>query len=435
MTVWLIRICHHQVQGHGQQHLGEPPPCAAAVFEQFMERVLQFVIRLLLSCRQAERHRDLLVLRQFLAHVHERQEHAVFQQEPAVHQWGYARALALALFALDAAPVGVIPAFGKLVCCLTHAVFARELRWAPIGLSVLLHTLRAHAVQQIEDAGGIAVDEGGRHADALACSAEQLAHGVSLSAVCGVLMQLICQQAVYLPAVLPFDIGAEREAAAGAAHDGMAARVLDQLGELLFCRCGFAGVHSEMRKPAVYIAQMADAHPFALGFRSRGCPEDSAAAFALAVAAGLCAEILRCSVYQRLLAAVQKFHLDDAAAVRAGKALTACVPMDCRAAHITVSGVFLGQHRENRALTAGILCIEPIKVLWRPHDSGERVRYGLMQLAHPFARHVGGAEHKVQAFPMLLLEIRLKGQTADLALARPAFRDKQAELGCLQPSA
>ena len=414
MVIRLIRIGRHQVQEYGKNLLGEFAPLAAAVFENLMESVLQIVIGSLLALRQPERHGDLLVLRQLLTHVHEREEHAVFQQEPAVHQRRHAGTLALALFALHAAPVRVISALRDLISCLANAVFIREAGRDGISLAVLLHAVRAHAVQQIEDTGGIAVDEGCRHADALFRSGEQLAHRVPLPAVCSVLVQLVCKQATYFPAVFFLDVGAEREAAAGAARDGMAARVLDQFAELLPCRSSFAGVQREVRKPAVHIAKMADTHPFALFFCGSSCPEDSSAAFALAVGAGLRPEILRRSVYQRPLAAVQERHLDHAAAVRAGKALLVCIPMDCRAAHIAVPRGLLGDHREYRAAAAGIFRVECVEVRRRLHNSRQRTRDGLIQLAYPFAGHVGWAEDEVQAFPMLLQEVCLQGEAADL---------------------
>ena len=67
-------------------------------------------------------------------------------------------------------------------------------------------------------------------------------------------MQFVCKQAVYFAAVPILYIGAEREAAAGAARDGMAAWVLDQLVKLFLCRSRFAGVQRKVGEPAVHIA-------------------------------------------------------------------------------------------------------------------------------------------------------------------------------------
>ena len=134
MAVRLVRISHHEVQGHGQQLLGELTPFAAAVLEDPMESVLQIVIGSLLVLRKPERYRDLLVFRQVLAHIHEREEHAVLQQEAAVHQRRNARLLTGAFFPLRGAPVVVVPAFRYFVSVLCHAVFPRKLRGGGIRL-------------------------------------------------------------------------------------------------------------------------------------------------------------------------------------------------------------------------------------------------------------------------------------------------------------
>ncbi|MCU6790481.1 hypothetical protein OCV66_15530, partial [Agathobaculum ammoniilyticum] len=117
-------------------------------------------------------------------------------------------------------------------------------------MPILLHTVCTHAVEQIEDTGGIAVDEGCRHADAFFRGGEQLAHRVPLAAVRGKLVQFIRYQAVYLPSVPVFDIGAEREAAARAAGGHETVRLAQQGGKLLFRRRCFAGVPRKVRKTA-----------------------------------------------------------------------------------------------------------------------------------------------------------------------------------------
>ncbi len=66
----------------------------------------------------------------------------------------------------------------------------------------------------MEDAGGIAVDEGGSHAHYLLCRACDLRHSVSLAAVLGILVKLVCKEAVDLPLHLPFDKGADGKAPA-----------------------------------------------------------------------------------------------------------------------------------------------------------------------------------------------------------------------------
>ena len=115
-----------------------------------------------------------------------------------------------------------------------------------------------------------------------------------------------------------------------------------------------------------------------------------------AVVAGLSAEVVRRSVYQRLFAAVQKFHLNHIAAIQAGKSALYHVPAHCRAAHIAVPRGFLGDYGKDCAAAAGIFRMECVKIRRRLHNCRQRIRNDFIQLAHPFARHVRGAEDVVR---------------------------------------
>ena len=85
-------------------------------------------------------------------------------------------------------------------------------------LSVRQHQLRRRAVEQMKNAGAVAVDERGRHADDLFCRAEQLRHRVALAAVVVVLVQLIHDETVEPAAVPLLDVRAERIPPARAAR-------------------------------------------------------------------------------------------------------------------------------------------------------------------------------------------------------------------------
>ena len=61
------------------------------------------------------------------------------------------------------------------------------------------HQLRRRAVKQMKNAGAVAVDERGRHADNLFCRAEQFCHRVALTAVVVVLVQFVHDEPSSLP--------------------------------------------------------------------------------------------------------------------------------------------------------------------------------------------------------------------------------------------
>ena len=127
MSIRLIRIGHQQIEVNGQQLLRQLAAFSAAILEKLLKVFFQLRIRPILFFRKRERHGDFLVLWQFLTHVHQGEEYAAFQQEAAVHQWGYTGALPRTLFTLDRAAVRVITAFCHRVGILDHAVFLREM--------------------------------------------------------------------------------------------------------------------------------------------------------------------------------------------------------------------------------------------------------------------------------------------------------------------
>ena len=85
-------------------------------------------------------------------------------------------------------------------------------------LSVCQHQLRRRAVEQMKNAGAVAIDERSRHADDLFRRAEQLCHRVALTAVVVVLVQLIHDKPVKPAAVPLLDVRAERIPPARAAR-------------------------------------------------------------------------------------------------------------------------------------------------------------------------------------------------------------------------
>ena len=85
-------------------------------------------------------------------------------------------------------------------------------------LSVCQHQLRRRAVEQMKNAGAVAVDERSGHADDLFRRAEQLSHRVALAAVVVVLVQFVHDEAVKPAAISLLDVRAERIPPARAAR-------------------------------------------------------------------------------------------------------------------------------------------------------------------------------------------------------------------------
>ena len=73
----------------------------------------------------------------------------------------------------------------------------RKYRFNLPGENALYHQAGGNPVEQVEDPGGVAIDERGRHADDPLGDRKDLRHGVTLAAVIVVFVQLIHDQAVY----------------------------------------------------------------------------------------------------------------------------------------------------------------------------------------------------------------------------------------------
>ena len=133
-----------------------------------------------------------------------------------------------------------------------------------VVLTVQLHPLRQEPVQQMKDAGGIAVDEGGSHADDLVRCADDLSHGVPLAAVVVVLVQLVAKDAVYLPFHLLLDVAADGEPPNGPHRGIKSVRVAADLLHLLLDMRVFCPQKIIAGKAPVNEAETSHLDPFGL---------------------------------------------------------------------------------------------------------------------------------------------------------------------------
>ena len=163
MTVGLVRVGHQQVQVGGKDFPGR----LAVIFQNLLQLPLDPLVLRLDLLGHLQRNGNLLILREVLAHIREGKKYRVLHQEPGVDQRGDAGQQTGGRMGLHRPPVGVVLPFLLLIDVLDHAVLSVKLRGRLVVLAVLFHQRWDNAVQQIEDAGAVTVDEGGGHANYL----------------------------------------------------------------------------------------------------------------------------------------------------------------------------------------------------------------------------------------------------------------------------
>ena len=196
LVVGLVGIDGQQVEIRREYLVGDLPVLPKNP-RQFLFR---FLVRDAHVLRHLHGYGDFLVVRQLLAHVGKRQEGRVLQQKARKHQRRYAGELPCLGLALARAAVGVVVRIFDLVGGLDHAVLRIKVIGLGVAFPVLEHQARHHAVEQMENARAVAVDERGRHADDVLRRAEQLRHRVALAARVVVLVQLVAEETVHAPA-------------------------------------------------------------------------------------------------------------------------------------------------------------------------------------------------------------------------------------------
>ena len=202
LVVRLVGIDRQEIQISGEDLLRDLP----IIPQDFHQLILDPFIFLFHLRRHVQRDGDLLVVRQRLAHVRKGQEGCLLQQEAGIDERRHAGELPRSGVGDRAAPVGGVVRIGFLKPLFHNAVLGIEVVGRAKGLSVQQH-LRGHRpVEQMKDAGGVAVDECGRHANDLLRNEEDFAHGVALTAVVVVLVKLIEDRAVDLSLVHPLDV-------------------------------------------------------------------------------------------------------------------------------------------------------------------------------------------------------------------------------------
>ena len=355
-----------------------------------------------------------------LAHVRQRQKRRFFQQEPRKHQRRNARKLARPNTAFLRSALCGIVFIGFGVGCFHNAILCIEQRGLFMRLSVRQHQLRRRAVEQMKNAGAVAVDERGRHADDLFCRAKQLCHGIALSAVVVVLVQLIHDETVEPAAVPLLDVRAERIPPARAARREIPVRVLVkrqqriQRGRVLRL---LHGMDCQLPMHPAVFRNLDPRRRYAWIYR---CPQGTVATHTLMIAPVLHAERLRfCSRPAVLFIAA--WQLYDFSAAGAAERAFPRVKQDSRASHIAVSGFFLADNGADAFVALPVLRVQAVQL----HNAADNDAHGIRQcfgnFTHPLLCDVRRTKNDVERlFPFLRLIRRQRGR-ADLRLAAAAL--------------
>ena len=124
-----------------------------------------------------------------------------------------------------------------------------------------------------------------------------------------------------------------------------------------------------------------------------------------------------------------------------GKRLAIPRPVnDRRGPHVAIPGLFLGEDGETEFVPPLKHLVQVIQLRRGMDYGGEGIRYGLLQLTHPFLGHMGGAQDQVKSLAHLDGHLVGKksrsrcgdGYRPDLALAGPTFRHNEPHLAPLQ---
>ena len=211
-----------------------------------------------------------------------------------------------------------------------------------MAFAVLHHKAGTDPVEQVENAGGVAVDEGGGHADDPVRHGEDLRHSVALAAVVVVLVELVHNAAVQ-PALVPaLEIGAHGVAPAGPGGWVVPVRVFRDHPDLLQRRLMLCFPQVLRSAAAVNPAVGADLDPFTRSGRVDRRPERASAAAALVVSAALRAEEKLVDLACVPDPVLRKGRLNGAHAVRTEVRPLAPVPNHGGLLHKAVPGLLLG---------------------------------------------------------------------------------------------
>ena len=142
LVIGLVRVDSEQIQIGRQQFFGRFPI-------RFHHRA-DFLFYILVSAIHAPRHingnRNLLIVREVLAHVVQGEEGGVLQQEPGKHQGRYSGKLAGFGFALAGPAVGIVGGVGGFVGVLHHPVLCVKVLGAAVALTIFPHQTGHQAV-------------------------------------------------------------------------------------------------------------------------------------------------------------------------------------------------------------------------------------------------------------------------------------------------
>ena len=294
-------------------------------------------------------------------------------------------------------------------------------------LSVRQHQLRRRAVKQMKNAGAVAVDERGRHADDLFCRAEQLCHRVTLAAVVIVLVQFIHDEAVEPAAIPLLDVRAERIPPARAARREVPARVL--LKRLQGVQCGevLRLLHGMDCQLSMHPAVFRNFDPRRRHAWIHRCPQRFTAIYTLMIAPVFHAERLRFRGHP-VVCIVAAWQFYDGTTAGAAERAFSRVKQNRRAAHIAVSGFFLTDDGVDAFVALPVLCVQTVQ-LYNAADKDARSlwqRFG--NFTHPLLRNVRRAEDDVERlFPFLRL-IRCQCGRTDLRFSGPTFCHNECRL-------
>ena len=229
LLIGLIRVGGQKIEIGGQNFL-----CGLfVIFEDKFEFFFDLLVLCFHRCGHLQRNRDLLVLRQVLAHVGQGKKRGLVQQEAGIDQRRDARQKPGVLLALHGTAVGIVFRLLFHIDVLDHAVLRIKFGGMFIPFVVLAHLCGADPVEEMEYPRAVPVDQGGGHAYHLFCRAVELGHGFSLARLIGVFVKFIHNQAIDFAFVLAFDVGAQRISAVSASGWKAGVRVVLNLIELL----------------------------------------------------------------------------------------------------------------------------------------------------------------------------------------------------------
>ena len=355
-----------------------------------------------------------------LAHVGQRQKRRFFQQEPGKHQWRNARKLTRPNAAFLRSALCRIAFIGFGVGCFHNAILRIEQRGLFMRLSVCQHQLRRRAVEQMKNAGAVAVDERSGHADDLFCRAEQLCHGIALSAVVVVLVQLIHDKPVEPAAVPLLDVRAERIPPARAACRKVCTLVFLKRLQSVQCSGVLRLLHGMDCQLSMHPAVFRDLDPRCGHAWIYRCPQGTFAIHTLMIAPVLHAERFRFRG-RPAVRVVAAWQLYDSPAVGAAERTFSCVKQNSRAAHIAVSGFFLADDGVDAFVSLPVLCVQAVQLCNAADDDARSLWQHFGNFAHPLLCDVRRAEDDIERlFPFLRL-IRCQCGRTDLRFAASAL--------------